>query len=43
VFLRFMILPGNSADTLASGTGTISKVVNRVKLAILDLYKEFVK
>ena len=47
VFLRFMVLPGNTDATLASdmgpGLGTISKVVNRVKLAILALYEEFVK
>jgi hypothetical protein len=37
VFLRYMVLPGNTDATLASdmglGTGTVSKVVNRVKLA----------
>jgi hypothetical protein len=47
VFLRYMVLPGNSDATLASdmglGTGTISKIVNRVKLAILGLREDYVK
>jgi hypothetical protein len=47
VFLRFMVLPGDTDATLASDmgldVGTISKVVGRVTRAILSLFDDYVK